>query len=110
MIELPEGAVERVGIRLAGEVMVFNGGACVELDGHFEAIVDPDPYLRFVHLTPLAAGAPPACAVSCPRDGRFRIVCDAPDGTLVRWEFHGVARKGLTLVDGRWCYIGGRPD
>lgn len=105
----------RDGVEYSGEVVVEGGQAVVELPDYFEALTRPDGRQVFVSVVlpdePLTATIdPPAlpgdrvflrrlppprqvpehalmprAAASSPRDGRFRIACDGPDGTRVAW-------------------------
>lgn len=122
-VEGPEAAVYHRGV-----AELVDGLAVVELPPYFEAstlvegrtvhltMLLPDEPVEEFGPPPLApVGDQPAqpapkplpiperyrvraVAASLPRDGRFRIVGDAPDGTRVAWLVHAVRADGPPLL------------
>jgi hypothetical protein len=119
-IEAPEALV-----MYRGTATVQDGEATVELPDYFEAathvdgrtvqvtVMQPDEQPMMVMPeppipeppfawapTPEPVPAPPvaySASPTYPKDGRFRIVCPAPDGTRVSWLVHAVRSDGPAL-------------
>jgi hypothetical protein len=84
--ETPDAMVEYTGI-----AQITDRRAVVELPTYFEALVREDS--RQVLVTQVLDDEPSPdgdvlyrVAASTPKDGRFRIACDGPDGTRIAWK------------------------
>lgn len=76
------------GVIYRGIVEIVDHYAAVELPAYFEALTTDD---RQVFLQPdlaVSQGMPMVCSAAPTeiRDGRFYVICPAPDGTRVHWQ------------------------
>lgn len=84
------------GVEYAGTAVIADHLAVVELPSYFEALCEAEG--RTVHLTPELTTSEgmamvPSAAPSPVVDGRFHIVCPAPDGTRVHWLVKATRRN-----------------
>lgn len=84
--ETPDAMVE-----YTGTTETTDGQAVVELPPYFEALTREDSrQTQVTQILPDTAGPDGdvlyRVAASTPKDGRFRIACDGPDGTRVAWK------------------------